>query len=100
MYCWGKIDCNVRVMVGGSAVSSTSYHKSHLTGQANGTFGADNGQSQNSLIWMPDFDNETNAKTKYLPSFPVGTVNFQLVAEMTNIPTGRMHALTGSGISE
>ena len=56
-------DCNVRVMVGGSAVSASSYHKSHLTGQADGTFGQDNAQNQTSLIWMPDFDNETNAKT-------------------------------------
>ena len=43
---------------------------------------------------------EFNVKCKEVYLTPVGTVNFQLVAEMTNIPTGRMHALTGSGISE
>ena len=44
---------------------------------------------------------EFQVKCKEVYITPVGTGGkFQLVAELTNIPTGRMHVLTGSGISE
>ena len=45
------------------------------------------------------FEFQVKCKEVYLTPSGNGA-QFQLVAELTNIPTARMHPLTGSGISE
>jgi len=45
------------------------------------------------------FELSTKCSTMYLSTLNT-TTGFQLYAELTNIPTGSMYTLTGSGISE
>ena len=54
-------DIKIRVKVGGTAQSS-GYQKALVNGQSDGTFFDGNGTSENGFIYLPDVDNETNAK--------------------------------------